>query len=133
MLEDFKKEMMQFITDMENKIKDEETLVYMIKRTEKLFDTIMDTMNTIIEYKKEEINNLETRQDKQQKRMDEIDERLKFMYDDIYEGGEDFEIVCPYCNFKFDAFIDENEKEITCPECGNIIELDWNENDDENN
>ena len=133
MLEDFKKEMMQFITDMENKIKDEETLAYMIKGTEKLFDTIMDTMNTIIEYKKEEINNLETRQDKQQKRMDEIDERLKFMYDDIYEGGEDFEIVCPYCNFKFDAFIDENEKEITCPECGNIIELDWNENDDENN
>ena len=52
---------MQFITDMENKIKDEETLAYMIKRTEKLFDTIMDTMNTIIEYKKEEINNLETR------------------------------------------------------------------------
>ena len=132
MLEDFKKEMMQFIDDMENNIKDKKTLAYMIKRTEKLFDTIMDTMNKIIEYKQKEISNLEIRQDKQQERMDELDERLKFMYDDIYEDEEDFEIVCPYCNFKFDAVIDKNEKEIVCPECRNVIELDWNENDDEN-
>ena len=37
----------------------------------------------------------------------------------------DFEIVCPYCNYEFVIDVDENKTEIECPECNNLIELDW--------
>ena len=48
---------------------------------------------------------------------------------DIYdEDGFDFEIVCPYCNYEFIIDLDENKSEIECPECKNMIELDWTGN-----
>jgi len=55
------------------------------------------------------------------------------MYQDIYDDGNDmdFAIICPYCNYEFDAEIDEQFNEIKCPECGNTIELDWNGNPDD--
>ena len=52
---------------------------------------------------------------------------------DIYEDDEqdedyEFEVVCPYCNYEFSVDMDNIEKdEIECPECHNVIELDWNE------
>ena len=46
--------------------------------------------------------------------------------------GFDFEIVCPYCNYEFFIDIDENKTEITCPECQNVIELDWTGDTEEN-
>ena len=54
------------------------------------------------------------------------------VYEDIYdeEPESEFLINCPYCNFEFDADIDEDFNEIRCPECGNLIELDWNGNPD---
>ena len=30
-----------------------------------------------------------------------------------------------YCNYEFIADVDENKTEIECPECKNMIELDW--------
>ncbi len=53
---------------------------------------------------------------------------------DIYsEDGFDFEIVCPYCDYEFIIDLDENKTEIECPECQNIIELDWTGDIDEEN
>ena len=46
----------------------------------------------------------------------------------------EFEIVCPYCDaefaIKFES-INEDFNQIKCPECNNIIELDWTEEDEE--
>ena len=51
---------------------------------------------------------------------------------DIYaEEGFDFEIVCPYCESEFIIDVDENKTEVECPECNNIIELDWTGNVDD--
>ena len=51
---------------------------------------------------------------------------------DIYADGEfDFEIVCPYCDYEFFIDVDENRTEVTCPECQNVIELDWSGDTDE--
>jgi hypothetical protein len=47
--------------------------------------------------------------------------------------AEDFEMICPYCNCEFNAEIGQSKTEIKCPECNNIIELDWNGNPDDNN
>ena len=60
--------------------------------------------------------------------MDEMSTILRNISNDIYEDEDDFEIVCPYCNFEFIADIDESKTEIICPECENVIELDWGDN-----
>ena len=46
---------------------------------------------------------------------------------DIYEDDEnyEFEIVCPYCEHEFIIDANEDQNAIECPECKNIIELDW--------
>ena len=58
---------------------------------------------------------------------EKIDRMAKELYlNDVY----DIEIVCPYCNYQFETEFDENQKEVKCPECNNVIELDWSCDDD---
>ena len=40
-------------------------------------------------------------------------------------------ICCPYCNFSFPVEYDTSNHEITCPQCNNLIELDWGEYEDD--
>ena len=51
---------------------------------------------------------------------------------DVYvDENFDFEIVCPYCNYEFVSDFSQNLKEqVECPECHNIIELDWNNHEE---
>ena len=77
-----------------------------------------------------EIQNIEDKQKKHEEKIDEMAQKMKELCKDIYEDEyADFEIVCPYCNYHFDADIDETRNEIVCPECTNIIELDWDEDE----
>ncbi|MBP3596781.1 MAG: hypothetical protein J6J60_05225 [Clostridia bacterium] len=39
-------------------------------------------------------------------------------------------ICCPYCNFNFLIEYDSEKTEMKCPECENIISLDWGEDDE---
>ena len=54
-----------------------------------------------------------------------MDAIIKNITKDIYDEYEDFEIICPYCNYEFDSDVDETVSEVICPECENVIELDW--------
>ena len=59
-------------------------------------------------------------------KMERMQQIINHIESDIYaEEGFDFEIVCPYCEYEFVIDADEDKKEIECPECKNIIELDW--------
>ncbi|MCI8640839.1 MAG: hypothetical protein HFJ59_03080 [Clostridia bacterium] len=65
-------------------------------------------------------------------KMEKMQQIINHIENDIYaEEGFDFEIVCPYCEYEFVIDADESKKEIECPECKNIIELDWSGNFDE--
>ena len=75
-----------------------------------------------------------------EKRQEEIEAKIMKMQGvldniekDIYsEDGFDFEIICPYCNYEFFIDMDENKTEVQCPECDNVIELDWSGDTEEN-
>mgnify|MGYP007042768822 CR=1 FL=1 len=61
--------------------------------------------------------------------------RINEIETDIYEVEDennnfDFEIVCPYCDYEFTTSI-EGRTEIVCPKCNNVIELDWNDDDED--
>lgn len=40
-------------------------------------------------------------------------------------------IKCPYCSVNFFIEFDSTKKEIRCPNCNNIIELDWGNFEDD--
>lgn len=132
MFEGLEKELNNFLDDIVNNIKDPKDLEYMVGRTDKLIHFLLDETGRLVDYNEEKMKALINRQKQVEEVLIELKEKVENMYEDIYDEEEgDFEIICPYCNFEFDANIDEDLQEIRCPECGNLIELDWNGNPDD--
>ncbi len=121
-----KNEYKSFLDDIEKNIKNKEDLEYVKGRFASFLDVVLDQMDYIMEYKKEEMDKLEATQNKLSSQIGQMQQVIDNIEKDIYaEDGFDFEIVCPYCDYEFIIDVDENKKEIACPECQNIIELDW--------
>lgn len=121
-----KDEYKNFLDDMENNIKNKDDLEYIKKRFANFLDTVLNHIDYIVDYKKQEIDNLESTQKQLIKRIDKMQNVIDNIERDIYsDEGFDFEIVCPYCNYEFMIDMDSEKTEIECPECKNMIELDW--------
>ena len=122
-----------FIKDIEANIKNKEDLDYVKSRFAEFLDVVLQQMDHIMDYRKGEVEELEKKQKELDDKMDKMENIVRNIEKDIYsEDGFDFEIVCPYCDYEFVIDVDENKTEIECPECNNIIELDWTGNlDDE--
>ena len=127
-----KDEYKNYLNDIEKNIKEKEDLEYIKERFAKFLDVVLDQMNYIMTYREDQMAKLEENQQIIENRLDNMQQIIDNIEKDIYsEDGFDFEIVCPYCNYEFVIDVDENKTEITCPECQNIIELDWSGNPDE--
>ena len=131
------KEYERILSEIEQTISNEqerEIVKQKVSELSMLFINTMDNMSNMIYSKlkdmEEKQNNLDSKINKLQNSIDEIE-------NDIYDeddGEYDFEIVCPYCNNEFVTdlkLMNEEKTEIRCPECNNIIELDWNDDEDE--
>ncbi len=128
-----KNEYKSFLDDIEKNIKNKEDLEYVKGRFSNFLDIVIDQMDSIMDYKKDEITKLENTQNELETRMNQLQQIVNNIERDIYaEDGFDFEITCPYCNYEFIIDVDENKTEIECPECQNIIELDWTGDIEEN-
>lgn len=127
-----KNEYKSFLDDIEKNIKNKEDLEYIKERFASFMDVVLNQMDYIMEYKEEKISELEKTQRQLDERMAKMQQIIDHIEKDIYaEDGFDFEIVCPYCNYEFIIDLDENKTEIECPECKNMIELDWTGNIDD--
>ena len=85
------------------------------KKLEQLIETLLGEVKELKENQKIMTNKIE----KMQQVIDHIES-------DIYsDEGFDFEIVCPYCEHEFVIDANEDKNEVECPECKNVIELDW--------
>ncbi len=121
-----KEEYTKFLADLEKNIKNEEDLNYIKQRFASFVDVIIDQMEKIITYKEVKMQQLEDTQKELQDKLNKMENIINNIEKDIYaEDGFDFEIVCPYCNYQFLIDVDENKTEMECPECHNVIELDW--------
>jgi predicted ribosome quality control (RQC) complex YloA/Tae2 family protein len=121
-----KNEYKSFLDDIEKNIKNKEDLEYVKGRFASFLDVVLEQMDYVMDYKKDEIEKLEETQNKLSAQIEQMQQVIDNIEKDIYsEDGFDFEIVCPYCNYEFIIDVDENKTEIECPECQNIIELDW--------
>ena len=121
-----KKEFKSFLEYIENNLKNQEDLQYVKTRFEKFVDSIMDEIDMVVADQEDRMNELEENQKQMESKMSKMQEILDNIEKDIYsEDGFDFEIICPYCDNQFIIDMDEDKTEVECPECNNIIELDW--------
>ncbi len=127
-----KNEYKSFLDDIEKNVKNKEDLEYVKGRFATFLDIVLDQMDYIMDYKQDEIEKLESTQNKLTSQIHQMQQVIYNIEKDIYlDDGFDFEIVCPYCNYEFIIDVDENNTEVKCPECKNIIELDWSGDVDE--
>ena len=121
-----KEEYKKFLDDIEKNIKNKEDLLYIKKRFAKFLDIVMDQMEYIMDAKEDKIQKIEKMQLQLEQKLDKVQTVVDNIERDIYsEDGFDFEIICPYCEHEFIIDVDENRTEVECPNCENIIELDW--------
>ena len=72
-----------------------------------------------------------------EKRLLEIENKIDLLedMDDEIEETENLnnceKINCPYCNYSFTVEYDISNKEINCPNCDNLIVLDWGDFEDD--
>ncbi len=126
----------KILSEIEQKISNPQEKEFVKNKISELMLMFMDIIDKISDITEMEMNDIEERQKELKLKIDSVANKVSKIEGDIYEDDEnfDFEIVCPYCNHEFVADLDgeNNEKnEVECPECHNIIELDWNEEDEE--
>lgn len=104
---------------------------YVEKKLVELSSVYLGLLDRLTRTNTAKISKIEENQEKIVKKVTEIQEAISNIKNDIYEfDGYDFEIVCPYCNFEFVTEIENyNKEEVKCPNCNNVIELDWEDNE----
>ena len=125
------KEYQEILDDLEKNIKDEEELKYVKQQIYKVTSLFMEQVDKLILINETKMAEMEEKQKEMGEKIENLTNSIDEIEKDIYmDDQEELEIACPYCNFKFTEEFDENKKEIKCPECNNIIELEWNDDDD---
>ena len=132
-MSDIKGKYKKILEDLENNIKDPEDLLYTKEKFMELTLIFMDIIDRLTALTDARIKEIEERQEEINSRINNVQSMVDEIEGDIYEDDNDyeFEIICPYCNYEFFIDVDEEKTEIQCPECENMIELDWSGNPDE--
>lgn len=123
--------------DLDKNIKDEKLLLYVKTKMIELMAGCVDAMDNVIEVKNKQ-ESMEIMLAKLEHKVERIEEDIYIELDDdeddcncdncdkMHDNDYEFEIVCPYCGDEFvvDKQAQESD-EIECPNCENVIELDW--------
>lgn len=120
------------ISNIENKIKDEEELNFIKEQIANLSVLFLDQLDKVVDLTTNRMDEIAENQRQLNDKVSKIEKSMNNIEKDIYmDDSYDFEIVCPYCNHEFISdFSSEIKKEVECPECHNIIELDWNDEEE---
>ena len=128
-MSDIKGKYKRILEDLENNIKDPEDLLYTKEKFMELTLIFMDIIDRLTALTDARIKEIEERQEEINNKISNVQSMVDEIEGDIYEDEDEyeFEIICPYCNYEFTTNIEDGEKdEVKCPNCNNIIELDWN-------
>ena len=128
-MSDIKGKYKKILEDLENNIKDPKDLLYTKEKFMELTMIFMDIVDRLTALTDARIKEVEERQEEINNRINSVQSMVDEIEGDIYEDDDEyeFEIICPYCNYEFTTDIEDGEKEeVKCPNCNNMIELDWN-------
>ena len=135
------------LNEMDKTIKDKKELEFVKQKISELTMTYLESISKFISLEESQIK-LERKVSNLDRRVENIEEDIyldldededdeydtchhaKYYNDQMHDNDMEFEIVCPYCDYEF--ITDESYKdvvEIECPECHNIISLDWDDDE----
>lgn len=125
-------EYLKILNELDENISNQKDLEYAKNQMYRLSMLFIDEMQAISEKYEDRINALAQSQKELEDKIQKVQRVVNNIERDIYdeEGIEEnetfeFEIICPYCNYEFLTEVDELKEEVQCPECRNMIELDW--------
>ena len=122
----------KMLNDMDANMKNSDDLAYAKNKMYELSMLFIDEMQEMADKYDDKINAIIQKQQKMDTKIKEVEHNIKEIQQDVYDIDAttenevfDFEITCPYCNYVFETEAGEDKKEVQCPECDNLIELDW--------
>ena len=116
----------KILKELEGKIKNKEDLEFVKIQMFNLYNILFEEVDRIEEFANNKIEAIIKTEKQLEKKAEKIEQKLKEIEADIYDSeGTDFNITCPYCDNEFIMECDELKEEVRCPECSNVIELDW--------
>lgn len=119
------------MTEMDERIPEKNDREYLKSKTTELFMLFTDKLENVLNYTDKKVSELEEKHKKIEDKMKQVESVVQDIEKDIYlDENSDFEIVCPYCNHDFVIELDTLKEEVECPECHNLIELDWENEED---
>lgn len=126
-----KNKLNEILQDLEKNIKNKEDLEYIKSQIYNVSILFLDELDKLAELNLDRLNVMIDREKELGKRIGAMEKVISNIEKEMYISPEcDFEIICPYCNEEFvEDFSDGMKSEVRCPECDNIIELDWHEDD----
>lgn len=136
----------KIVSEIEGKIKNPHELEFIKGKISELTLMFMETIDKLVDSNEKQVI-IESKLDSLQKSLRRIEEDIyidedeedesegecncNFCKDQMHDNDYEFEILCPYCNYEFVTGKETDLKnEIECPNCHNIIELDWEEHCD---
>ena len=127
-----KKRFNEIIKDLEQNIKNKEDLDYIKEQVYNISLLFLDEIDKLAELNLDRLNVMIEREKELGRRIASMEKVINNIEKEMYISPEcDFEIVCPYCNTEFvEDFTDGMKHEVRCPECDNLIELDWHDDEE---
>lgn len=129
-MSDLQQKFKSIIDELDKNLKNKEDIEYVKGQIYKICVMFLDEFDKLEEQNNQKIDNLVEKYAAMEERMIEMENFMDKLEKDIYDNEEDdveeIEIKCPYCAADVIVDITDSLKnEISCPECNNIIELDW--------
>lgn len=120
----------EVIKNLEGNIESKKDLLYAKMQITELTMEYLDEIENLESVYKQKIAMFEDRLAGLEFAMQKLDNEI-FQEEDEEEETDLEPIKCPYCNTNFFIEFDSSKKEIKCPDCKNIIELDWGNFEDD--
>ena len=124
-----KKKFNEILEDLEKNINNKGDLDYIKSQVYNIALLFLDEVDKLTELSFDRLNVMIEREKELSKRIANMEKVINNLEREIFIPQEcDFEILCPYCNSEFVQDLARGlEDEVRCPECGNMIEIDWHE------
>ena len=137
-MSELNKEYKRIVSEIEGTISNDKEKKIVKQKIEELTSLFVNKVEHINNSMVERVKAIEENQKRLNIIVKQLQTSVNEIENDIYDEEQsseyDFEIVCPYCNSEFIAdmsLVDNDKNEIRCPDCNNIIELDWNDEEDD--
>lgn len=118
----------EVIKNLEKNITNKTDLAYAKEQIAELSMSYLDELQKLESTYKQKVAMCEQRLDNLEINFQRLDNEI---FQEDIEDTDLEPIKCPYCNVNFFIEFDSSKKEIQCPDCKNIIELDWGNFEDD--